>query len=51
MTEPILIEFYKGFKIEMKGFNHFECKKLKLYGYSTVRQLKNAIDKNRQQKP
>lgn len=45
MANPIVVELHKGFKIEMRGFNQFECKALKLYGYSTVRQLKNAIDK------
>ena len=36
---------YKGYKITMKGLNHFECKALKLFGYSSLNTLKRKIDK------
>ena len=32
-------------KIQMAGLNHFNCSAFKLYGYSTIRQLSNAIKK------
>jgi hypothetical protein len=37
------IEEFKGFKIFMRGLNHFNCPKLKLFGYSSVISLKRAI--------
>jgi hypothetical protein len=36
---------HMGHKIEMVSPNHYRCPSLKLFGYSSVRQLKNAIAK------
>jgi hypothetical protein len=37
------VETYLEYDIYMRGLNHFDCPRLKLYGYGSIRQLRTAI--------
>jgi hypothetical protein len=39
----MIVEMFEGYAIVMRGLNHFACPGLKLYGYGSIRQLRNAI--------
>ena len=46
----MIVESFMGHKIIMKGLNCFACLSLSLYGYSTVRVLKNAMKREIEKK-